>query len=136
MIRFYSKSQLEKIEAVNRQVNTALLVQTGDFVFRVLIKSFNFEKALMQEHFNENYLESDKYPEATFLGKIINIKDINFTKEGSYPATVEGKLTIHGQTQLVKGTVPSKLKITSCSKGEVQHSPFRLQYFDSQYRGE
>jgi YceI-like domain len=110
MIRFYSEAPLEKIEAVNRQVNTALLIPTGDFVFKVLIKSFNFEKALMQEHFNENYLESDKYPEATFLGKITNIKDINFTKEGTYPSTVEGKLTIHGQTQLVKqnGTIEIK----------------------------
>lgn len=110
MIRFYSEAPVEKIEAVNRQVNTALLVPTGDFVFKVLIKSFNFEKALMQEHFNENYLESDKYPEATFLGKITNIKDINFTKEGTYPSTVEGKLTIHGQTQLVKqnGTIEIK----------------------------
>jgi len=110
MIRFYSEASLEKIEAVNRQVNTALLTQTGDFVFKVLMKSFNFEKAMMQEHFNENYLESDKYPEATFLGKITNIKDINFTKEGSYPAIVEGKLTIHGQTQPVKqnGTLEIK----------------------------
>jgi hypothetical protein len=110
MIRFYSQAQLEKIEAVNRQVNAALVTQTGDFVFRGLIKSFNFEKALMQEHFNENYMESDKYPEATFLGKVTNIKDINFTKEGSYPVVVEGKLTIHGQTQVVKqnGTLEVK----------------------------
>jgi hypothetical protein len=110
MIRFYSQAPLEKIEAVNRQVNAAMVTQTGDFVFRVLIKSFNFEKAMMQEHFNENYMESDKYPEATFLGKITNIKDINFAKEGSYPAVVEGKLTIHGQTQVVKqnGTIEVK----------------------------
>lgn len=109
-ISLYSKAPLENIEAVNRQVNAALMTQTGDFVFRVLIKSFNFQKAMMQEHFNENYLESDKFPEATFLGKITNIKDINFTKEGTYPATVEGKLTIHGQTQPVKqnGTLEVK----------------------------
>jgi len=103
-IRFYSDAPLEKIEAINRQVNVALIPATGDFVFKVLIKSFNFEKALMQEHFNENYLESDKYPEATFLGKITNIKEINFSKDGSYPAMVEGKLTIHGVTQVVKQT--------------------------------
>jgi hypothetical protein len=110
MISFYSEAPMEKIEAVNRQVNTALLVPSGDFVFKVLIKSFNFEKAMMQEHFNENYLESDKYPEATFLGKITNIKDINFKKEGTYPTSVEGKLTIHGQTQFVRqnGTIEIK----------------------------
>jgi polyisoprenoid-binding protein YceI len=129
MIRFYSEAPLEKIEAVNRQVNTALLVSTGDFVFKVLIKSFNFEKALMQEHFNENYLESDKYPEATFLGKITNIKDINFTKEGIYPATVEGKLTIHGQTQLVKQNGTLEIKngaVTAKSKFNILLSDYNI----------
>ena len=103
-IRFYSEAPVERIEAITRQVNVAMLPATGDFVFKVLMKSFLFEKALMQEHFNENYVESDKYPEATFLGKIINIREINFTKDGSYPAIVEGKLTIHGVTQVVKQT--------------------------------
>ncbi len=129
MIRFYSDTQLEKIEAVNRQVNTALLTQTGDFVFKVLMKSFNFEKAMMQEHFNENYLESDKYPEATFLGKITNIKDINFTKEGLYPAIVEGKLTIHGQTQLVKQNGTLEIKndaITARTKFNILLSDYKI----------
>jgi len=129
MIRIYSEAPLEKIEAVNRQVNTALLVPTGDFVFKVLIKSFNFEKALMQEHFNENYLESDKYPEATFLGKITNIKDINFTKEGTYPATVEGKLTIHGQTHPVKQNGTLEIKngaVTAKSKFNILLSDYNI----------
>jgi hypothetical protein len=121
MIRFHSDATLEKIEAVNRTVNVALLAPTGDFFFKVLIKSFNFEKAMMQEHFNEDYLESDKYPEATLLAKVTNLKDIDFNKEGTYPAVVEGKLTIHGQTQQVKqngtfeiknGTVTAKTKFT------------------------
>jgi polyisoprenoid-binding protein YceI len=101
-IKFYSDSPLEKIEAHNRQVNAALDASTGDFVFRVLMKSFDFEKALMQEHFNENYVESDKFPNALFLGKVTNIKDVNVSKEGVYEATIEGKLTIHGVTQNVK----------------------------------
>jgi uncharacterized protein YcsI (UPF0317 family) len=104
LIRFYSDAPMEKIEASNRQVNTALDAVTGDLVFKVLMKSFVFEKALMQEHFNENYVESDKYPNATFLGKITNIKEINFAKDGSYNANVEGKLTIHGVTREVKTT--------------------------------
>ena len=129
MIRFFSQAQLEKIEAVNRQVNAALVTQTGDFVFRVLIKSFNFEKALMQEHFNENYMESDKYPEATFLGKVTNIKDINFAKEGSYPVVVEGKLTIHGQTQVVKqnGTIEIKNDaVTAKAKFNILLSDYKI----------
>ena len=101
-IWFYSDAPLEKNEAHNRQVNAALDTQTGDFVFKVLMKSFIFEKALMQEHFNENYVESDKYPNATFKGRITNLEDIDFSKPGGYEAVVEGELTIHGQTNKVK----------------------------------
>jgi polyisoprenoid-binding protein YceI len=66
------------------------------------MKSFEFEKALMQEHFNENYVESAKFPDATFKGKVININEINFTKNGKYKAFVEGDLKIHGVTKKVK----------------------------------
>jgi len=109
-IRFYSETPMEKIEAINTQVNSALDISTGDFVFKVLIKSFEFERALMQEHFNENYMESGKFPNATFSGKISNLKDINFNKDGSYSATVEGNLTMHGVTKKVseKGTIEVK----------------------------
>ena len=101
-ISFFSDGPLEKIEAKNNKVNSALDTKSGMFVFKVLMKSFVFEKALMQEHFNENYVESDKYPLSVFKGKITNIKDIDFTKEGSYNAEVEGSLTIHGKTNPVK----------------------------------
>ncbi|MCX6267217.1 MAG: YceI family protein [Bacteroidetes bacterium] len=101
-IKFYSASPLEKIEAHNRQVNSALDISTGGFVFKVLMKSFEFEKALMQEHFNENYVESDKFPSATFAGKVTNIKDVNTGKDGIYEANVEGKLTLHGVTKDIK----------------------------------
>lgn len=101
-IKFFSSAPLENIEAHNRQVNAALDVSTGEFVFRVLIKSFEFEKALMQEHFNENYMESHKFPNATFTGKVINIKEIDLAKDGTYPVEVEGKLTIHGVTKDIK----------------------------------
>jgi len=100
-IRFFSSTRVEDIEAHNRQVNSALDQQSGEFVFRVLIKSFQFEKALMQEHFNENYMESDKFPNATFSGTVTNIKDVDFAKNGSYPVTVEGDLTIRGITKKI-----------------------------------
>lgn len=108
--RFFGETSLEKIEAVNRQVNAALDASTGDLVIRMLMKSFVFEKALMQEHFNENYVESDKFPNATFLGKITNYKDVDFNKNGKYDVVVEGKLTIHGVTKNVKekGTLEVK----------------------------
>ena len=109
-IKFFSDSPLEKIEAHNRQVKAGLDMATGDFQFIVLMKSFEFEKALMQEHFNENYVESDKFPNATFNGKINNIKEVDPARDGVYPVTVEGKLTIHGVSQpvTVKGTLESK----------------------------
>ena len=109
-IRFFSQASLEKIEANNKQVNSALDITTGDFIFKVLMKSFEFEKALMQEHFNENYVESDKFPNASFKGKVTNLKDINFTKNGTYQATIDGDLTIHGVTKKVqeKGTFDVK----------------------------
>lgn len=101
-IKFYSETPVETIEAHNRQVNSALDITTGDFVFKVLIKSFEFEKALMQEHFNENYMESDKFPDATFSGKILNLSAIDFTKDGKYEAEIEGDMKIHGETKKVK----------------------------------
>lgn len=109
-ISFYSETAVEKIEASNTQVNSALDITTGDFVFRVLIKGFEFKKALMQEHFNENYMESDKFPNSTFVGKITNITDINFSKDGTYSAKVEGNLSIHGVTKKIseKGTIEVK----------------------------
>jgi polyisoprenoid-binding protein YceI len=109
-IRFFSSASLEDIEAHNRQVNAALDLETGDFVFRVLVRSFEFEKALMQEHFNENYMESHKFPNASFQGKISNLSEIDFNKNGTYEATVEGKMTIHGVTKDIveKGTLTMK----------------------------
>lgn len=103
-IRFFSDAPLEKIEAVNNQVNAVLDVATGDMVFKVLIKSFVFEKALMQEHFNENYMESDKFPTSTFSGKVTNIAEMDFDKDAKYTAQVEGTLTIHGVSRPVKTT--------------------------------
>ena len=98
---FHSEAPLETIEAHNKQTNAALDITSGDFVFKILMKSFIFEKALMQEHFNENYVESDKFPNSTFKGRISNLESIDFTRPGSYSATVEGDLTIHGITKPV-----------------------------------
>jgi polyisoprenoid-binding protein YceI len=101
-ISFFSETPIENIEAHNNQVNCAFDISTGDLVFKVLMKSFQFEKALMQEHFNESYVESDKYPNATFSGKVANIENFDMSQEGTYNVEVEGDLTIHGVTNAVK----------------------------------
>ena len=101
-ITFNSDAPMEKIEGKNNQVKVIIDATTGDLAFQVLITSFEFKQALMQEHFNENYMESPKYPNSLFKGKITNAKDVNFTKNGKYNAVVEGDLTIHGVTKKVK----------------------------------
>ena len=100
-ISFFSATSLENIKADNNQVMSVLNVTTGDMQFSVLVKSFHFKKALMEEHFNENYMESDKFPKSTFKGTITDISKVNFTKDGTYPVSVSGDLTMHGVTQKV-----------------------------------
>lgn len=97
-IKFYSATPVEDIEAHNHQVNSALDISNGQFIFKVLIKSFEFKKAMMQEHFNENYMESDKLPTAVFSGTIQNLSEIDFNKDALNDVQIKGKLTIHGVT--------------------------------------
>jgi hypothetical protein len=101
-IEFYSHTAMEDIKGVNDQVTSFLDIATGDLVFSVLNRSFQFAKPLMQEHFNENYMESEKFPKASFEGKIAYLKTIDFTKSGKYPVKVAGKLTIHGVVKEVE----------------------------------
>jgi len=101
-ITFYSKAPLEDIEAVNNKVTCVWDVNTGQIELAVLMKGFEFERALMEEHFNENYIESDKFPRAEFKGSIEGNDKVNYAKDGSYPVKVKGKLTIHGETKDVE----------------------------------
>ncbi|MFN8247385.1 MAG: hypothetical protein U0T68_00390 [Ferruginibacter sp.] len=82
-VSFFSKAVLENIEASSGQVISVINTTTGDIMFSVNIKSFHFKKSLMEEHFNENYMESDKYPKASFKGKINNLSAISFSTDGS-----------------------------------------------------
>ena len=109
-ITFTSNATLEDIEAKNKSVVSILDTKTGALQFSVLMKSFEFEKALMQEHFNANYVESDKFPKAEFKGTITNNKSINYTKSGTYSAKVKGLLTIHGVTKPVETTGSIKVE--------------------------
>ena len=103
-IDFFSRAALEDIEAKNKTVTAVLDSRTGAFQFAVQMKGFEFEKQLMQQHFNENYVESDKFPKAEFKGSIVNNSEINYAKEGTYTAKVKGKMTIHGVTKEVETT--------------------------------
>jgi len=109
-VTFFSSTSLENIEAINKTVVVLLDTKTGDLQFAVLMKGFEFKKALMQEHFNRDYVESDKYPKAEFKGQVSNNGSINYSMDGNYPATVKGKLTIHGVTKDIEtsGTITVK----------------------------
>jgi polyisoprenoid-binding protein YceI len=101
-ITFFSEAPLEDIEAINKTASAVLDPKTGAIQFSVLMKGFEFEKAMMQEHFNENYVESDKFPKAEFKGTILNNSEIDYTKPGTYKAKVKGQLTIHGVTKEIE----------------------------------
>ncbi len=109
-ISFLSETPLEKIEAINKSGSAVLDAESGRMEWKVLIKNFIFEKKLMQEHFNENYMESNKYPNAVFKGEIVNVKDINLSKDGSYNVLAKGKMTIHGVERDIE--VPGKITVS------------------------
>lgn len=92
-IHFHSDAPVEDIEAVNHDGQSAIDLAKGEIVFSIPIKSFIFEKSLMQEHFNENYLESEKYPKATFRG---TISEYNVETRAWQQAIAHGKMIIHG----------------------------------------
>lgn len=98
-ISFFSSAPLEDIDAKNNAVTSQIFSATGQFNFEMNVKDFHFENDLMEEHFNESYLETNKYPKAYFKGTITNFKDINFSKDGIYNAIAKGSLTIHGITK-------------------------------------
>lgn len=109
-VGFFSHTPMEDVKGDNNQVASILDASTGEIVFQALMKSFKFEKALMEEHFNENYVESEKFPKATFKGKITNLSEVDFSKTGVYKVTVEGELFIHGVIQNI--STPGEIEIT------------------------
>lgn len=108
-INFNASSPVEKIQAENQAVNAIYLPEKGDLGIVLLIADFNFPKSLMQEHFNENYMETEKFPKATFRGKLSNVPELPLSSELETEA--KGTLTIHGIAREV--TIPVKLSPNS-----------------------
>jgi hypothetical protein len=106
-ISFVSKGNVEAITAKHKGITCVLDTKSGAIQFAVLMKGFEFAKALMQEHFNENYLESDKFPRAGFKGQVINNGAVNYTKDGTYPVNAKGILSLHGVNKEIE--VPGKI---------------------------
>ena len=128
-VTFFSTTPMEDIEANNNEVTSMLDVKKGEFAFVALIKSFKFKKALMEEHFNENYMESNTFPKANFKGAIKDLNKINFSKDGNYSVTVKGDLTIHGVTNNIEapGTITiSQGKISANSKFNIKPKDYGI----------
>lgn len=94
VVTFFSHALIEDITAENKQPGSMINMTTRDIAVIIPIRNFKFAKELMQEHFNEKYLESEKYPMASFKGTID--ESIDMTKDGEYPATAKGTMSIHG----------------------------------------
>lgn len=106
-VSFYSHTPLEDITASNNKVASVIATASGAVAVIMKMTDFQFEKKRMQEHFNENYVESEKYPKATFNGSIKENAAVDYTTPGTYKVQVEGDITIHGTTNPVsaEGTV-------------------------------
>ena len=106
-VGFFSKTPLEDIRAENQQAYAVIDTDKKNLAFALLVKGFLFTKELMQHHFNEEYIESDKYPKASFAGSYTG--DVNVMQNGVYPVTVKGQVTLHGVTQTIE--VPATIEV-------------------------
>ena len=128
-INFFSKTTAENIDANNNEVFSMIDPQKNEVAFQVLNTGFKFDKALMQEHFNENYMESPKYPKAVFKGIITDPSKVDFNKDGTYNVTVNGDLSMHGVTNKV--TIPAIIriadkKVSGESKFDVKLADYKI----------
>lgn len=105
-ITFFSQAPVENIEADNNNVTSLFSADNGTIAFSVPIKEFQFEKKLMQEHFNDKYMESDRFPRATFAGKVTGY---TLSSPGLQSVRAKGKLTIHGIVKEVD--IPGTLEV-------------------------
>ena len=118
-LKFFSHTSVEDIEANNYASVSTIDLVTGEVIFSVPMQSFEFKKSLMQKHYNgKDFLHTKQFPKAKLKGKISNIKDVHFKKDGTYETVVEGNLTIKGVTKAVKekGTITvegSSIKVKS-----------------------
>lgn len=115
-ISFFSEAPIENISAINENVSAIIDSQTGGFAFRLKIEDFTFPNSLMQEHFNESYLESEKYPLSTFTGVIDNFSDLDLSTKQNL--VVNGSLSMHGiskdaQMKATAHLINEELYITS-----------------------
>ncbi|MEK6478404.1 YceI family protein [Catalinimonas sp. 4WD22] len=123
-VSFFSEAPMEDIEAHNTESRSIFDASTGDIAFVVPIKGFEFEKSLMQEHFNENYMESDKYPNAKFEGKLEGYEAGKSVQQ----VTAKGQMTIHGVTHEIE--IPGTVKNNSSGISMQASFPIKVADYD------
>ncbi len=122
---FFSAAPLENIEATSTNVQSILNTSTKNVAFIISIRSFKFKKDLMEEHFNEKYLESDKFPNATYSGSIAG--DFDLSKDGTYEVTSTGKIAMHGQEKEI--TTPGTFTVKDGEASLQSNFPLAVQDF-------
>jgi polyisoprenoid-binding protein YceI len=131
VVSFVSKAELELIKASSDKVVGLLNPSTNQFAFSILIESFQgFNGNLQRSHFNENYMESNKFPKATFTGKII--EQVDMAVEGTYEVRAKGDLTIHGEAQ--PRIIKAKITIKKDGDGAMVESEFTVPLIDHNIR--
>jgi polyisoprenoid-binding protein YceI len=131
-MKFFSTTAVENIEANNFKAVSTIDTSTGDIVFSVPMQSFEFEKALMQKHFNsKKFLDTKANPKAKLKGKVTNLDNIKFNTDGTYTANVEADLTINGVTKPIKESVTFKVeggKINLTSKFNITLADYEVAF--------
>lgn len=131
-ISFYSHTPVEDITANNYKVVSTILPSSGEVVFSVPMQAFEFEKALMQKHYNSpKFLDTKAFPKSKLKATLTNLSDINFNKDGKYNANIEGELELHGVTQKVKeaGTITIKgNEVTVDAKMQVTLNDYQVAF--------
>jgi polyisoprenoid-binding protein YceI len=125
-VGFFSQAAIEDIKAQNTKGSALFNSSTGEIAFMIPISEFQFAKSLMKEHFNEKYLESDRYPRATFQGKV---EGFDPGSSGEQQVTTTGKLTIHGVTNEVSipGTITGgENKLTLRSRFVIRLADYKI----------
>ncbi len=128
-VSFVSKTKFEEFSADNKQTQAAISTDKGTVQFKLPINSFQFEKDLMQTHFQENYMESATFPTSIFKGKIKNLADVKFSTDGTYDVQVAGTLEMHGVTKEIEvnGNIVVKGKtITLVSNFSIECSDYGI----------
>lgn len=126
-LKFFSKAKIENIDATNSKGTALLNTSNGNFAVKATQTDFNFKSSFMQEHYNENYMESEKYPQATFIGKVN--ETIDYTANATHSVSITGKLNMHGveQPRTITGTIEIKDgKIILNSKFEVKLADHKI----------